>query len=788
MKKVVLFGLLGALGCLAGWAAGEPLLRVLIPWAQARGAGAAIVMPPEPPAPAPALNRGGEVPAPEPPPPPEPFRAPPAPPPPSADFAGRLEKAGAGQGQVQIALSWANTNDLDLSVIEPTGNKIWAHAKRSPSGGELDVDSNFTGPRVVLTNEPVEHINYRDGAPEGHYWVYVSHFLKRVDDPTNYKVGLFVNGRWSYYTGAISHNGPAGEKPRSEEELATQLVCEFEVKNPGPELRLSLPSGVSVPIGGSNRFQVQIARNRFDGPVTLDLSGPSHGLNLDAAPIPTGATAGFVTIRSPESLPAGAQVLQLLAWAETPRGRVEAVAPLKIDVLDPPKPAPILKLSVPESVEVYPDGKNTFKVKIGRYFFPEEAQVKVRLDAASSEALTTPSLSIREVTLAPGETEATLQIAASPAALTGIERLRLMAEATTSAGAARAEALLDVLVVPAPPAPPAWPSAIVMGCWTSLLALGLSFALAMGENRALHRPLIGQRQALSLLPRSLAAGLCAGAGGQLSYAALSRVFGGDFVPALGLVAGWLLLGALLGAAIGFYIPNLRRSRAAFAGAVGGFIGVLFFLAFTAIAGPGLGRFAGALILGLAIGAMVALAQVIIREAWLELDYGRHENAEVSLGEVPVTIGSDPASTIYAPGAASFAARYELASGGVIFTDVPANRSSTVPLGATRQIGGIRVTVRGIAQRLIPAYRGPMATSKPITSVILPPPPPPPPTAASAGTPPAHDFPSTPPFLVPTSDQVQPPPQMPEALPSGDIHVIAELDEPPADNEENGTKG
>jgi len=126
MKKVVSFGLLGALGCLAGWAVGEPLLRVLTPWARAAGAAPAFIMDPEAPSPPAApLNRGGEVSAPEAPPAPAPFYVPTAaaPPPPSADFAGRLERAGAGKGQVQIALSWANTNDLDLHVIEPTGTR-----------------------------------------------------------------------------------------------------------------------------------------------------------------------------------------------------------------------------------------------------------------------------------------------------------------------------------------------------------------------------------------------------------------------------------------------------------------------------------------------------------------------------------------------------------------------------------------------------------------------------------------------------------------------------------------
>src|SRR5438132_49688 len=103
MKKVFLFGALGAIGCLVAWALGEVLLKFAIPWANAlEGVSApSILTPPEPPqlsaAEKPNVSEQLSVPAPAPPPSPEPFRAAQAqePPPTSAEFAERLQREGA---------------------------------------------------------------------------------------------------------------------------------------------------------------------------------------------------------------------------------------------------------------------------------------------------------------------------------------------------------------------------------------------------------------------------------------------------------------------------------------------------------------------------------------------------------------------------------------------------------------------------------------------------------------------------------------------------------------------
>jgi hypothetical protein len=47
-----------------------------------------------------------------------------------------------GTGDVQVSVSWSDSSDVDLHVIDPNGAEIYYGQKTSPSGGELDLDSN----------------------------------------------------------------------------------------------------------------------------------------------------------------------------------------------------------------------------------------------------------------------------------------------------------------------------------------------------------------------------------------------------------------------------------------------------------------------------------------------------------------------------------------------------------------------------------------------------------------------------------------------------------------------
>lgn len=131
----------------------------------------------------------------------------------SAEMQQRLKAANAKPGEVEIALLWQNTDDLDLHVVDPAGERIFFGHRRSNSGGELDVDRNVS----ELTTTPVEHVVWPTGtAPRGTYQVIVHHFTDRGDSlATPFEVELLLDGEHKNYKGAVQYRDPP------------QLVCEF---------------------------------------------------------------------------------------------------------------------------------------------------------------------------------------------------------------------------------------------------------------------------------------------------------------------------------------------------------------------------------------------------------------------------------------------------------------------------------------------------------------------------------------------------------------------------------
>jgi hypothetical protein len=236
-----------------------------------------------------------------------------------------------------------------------------------------------------------------------------------------------------------------------------------------------------------------------------------------------------------------------------------------------------------------------------------------------------------------------------------------------------------------------WNTVLMQALWTALLALGLAFALVIGQNRYLHRSWLLPSQGALLFLGAATVGLTAGTIGQIVFGIVgaSKVL----APA-GRVVGWVLLGALLGRGMAFFIPNLPAKRAAWAGAAGGLVGATAFLFSAGAGSDAIGRLLGAAILGLSIGLMVALVEAVSREAWLEIQYGPNETRTVSLGRQPITIGGNQdLCTIYARDAPAVALRYVLQNGRISCEDTIASSSSEVLPGDCRTTGSVTVVVR-----------------------------------------------------------------------------------------------
>lgn len=271
---------------------------------------------------------------------------------------------------------------------------------------------------------------------------------------------------------------------------------------------------------------------------------------------------------------------------------------------------------------------------------------------------------------------------------------------------------------------------VAVGVWTGAVAALVCLFLVGGQHHYLRGTLPSAGGTAAGLAGGALAGALGGAAGQGLFllapdnAALALVFR---------VLGWTILGALAGAGLSLFVPNLKTAYGLAGGALGGAAGALGYLAAEAAAGAVLGRLAGGLALGLCIGLMVAAVEAAFRRAWLEVRYGPREIVTVNLGPEPVKVGGDArACTVWARGAADVALRYFLRDGKVICTDVPAREERAVGDGDTRAAGNVTVVVR------TGSGTAPPAPVRPVKPQAAPPPKPtaPPPPKAQAASPPA----------------------------------------------------
>ncbi len=235
--------------------------------------------------------------------------------------------------------------------------------------------------------------------------------------------------------------------------------------------------------------------------------------------------------------------------------------------------------------------------------------------------------------------------------------------------------------------------AAVVGAWTSLLAIGLASALTYGQNVMLRKPPLSKRQILPLLGGGLLAGLLAGSISQVVFTSLAAY---GSLAGFGRILGWIVLGGILGYGMSHVIPNLPRMKAMLAGAAGGFCGALAFLVAVAALPDFLARLLGSVILGAAIGLMIAWAEKLAREACLIVHWGPQERTVINLGERPVVLGSSNEAELYLPKEKGFppiAALVTFREGKIQMENKMTNTNHELNSGNKLQLGELLVEVR-----------------------------------------------------------------------------------------------
>ncbi|MCU0620813.1 MAG: hypothetical protein MUC69_04840, partial [Gemmatimonadales bacterium] len=119
-----------------------------------------------------------------------------------------------GTGDVQVSVAWSGATDVDLHVIDPTGERIYFGNANGQSGGRLDLDSN---PACNIDNKNNENVVWpTNGAPTGEYQVQVHYFADCGVARTDWVVTIQVKGQAPrIHTGSFSgaSNGQLANLP-----------------------------------------------------------------------------------------------------------------------------------------------------------------------------------------------------------------------------------------------------------------------------------------------------------------------------------------------------------------------------------------------------------------------------------------------------------------------------------------------------------------------------------------------------------------------------------------------
>jgi|SRR5579884_1298184 len=174
--------------------------------------------------------------------------------------------------------------------------------------------------------------------------------------------------------------------------------------------------------------------------------------------------------------------------------------------------------------------------------------------------------------------------------------------------------------------------------------LGMLVAAAIGAVDALQNAVGSQRYVRT--------GICLAIG---LFGGMLGGFLGEFLHStlhFPVFIGWILTGICIGASIGIYdllrswreggdthIPLKKTLNGVYGGLLGGFLGGLpFGLLMGSTAIPRTDLAISLVVLGLCIGLLIGLAQVILREAWLKVAQGFRPGRELLLYKDETTIG------------------------------------------------------------------------------------------------------------------------------------------------------
>ncbi|MEL6350906.1 MAG: hypothetical protein AAFR58_04005 [Cyanobacteria bacterium J06627_28] len=116
-------------------------------------------------------------------------------------------------GDVQVTLRWNTTDDLDLHVTDPFGDRVYYGNQQVASGGQLDVDAN-AGCGTGMAS-PVENIFWpTGGGAPGDYIVRVDLFSRcGAAGPIAFTLDVNMQGQIQSFSGSVDDGQTSVEFP-----------------------------------------------------------------------------------------------------------------------------------------------------------------------------------------------------------------------------------------------------------------------------------------------------------------------------------------------------------------------------------------------------------------------------------------------------------------------------------------------------------------------------------------------------------------------------------------------
>jgi hypothetical protein len=213
-----------------------------------------------------------------------------------------------------------------------------------------------------------------------------------------------------------------------------------------------------------------------------------------------------------------------------------------------------------------------------------------------------------------------------------------------------------------------WGRIFDMAIWTGTLSFFITLALIITQH--IYSKKIPTSKILIPLFLAVITGAFSGGLGQFVFNYSQRV--NELIKNISNALCWGIGGIGIGLGAALFIQNYPKKRAMLAGAIGGTIGGIIYVA--VMNTSRYGSLIGVIILGISIGLIISFVEESLREAWLTIVWGPKEITTIALGKKPVCFGSFREADVFLPrpkdlqNAPAIRAVFTLENGKVIMDD------------------------------------------------------------------------------------------------------------------------